>query len=446
MREEGRARRAFFAGGAFVGLYASLPVSSLAQKGAALMGLASTEPRIVGKSSAQLIAEAREKSSNIKGLYMTADVANDAGAGATRLRERIIRIADETEINGIVIDVKEVCGPDYNEERLRRLIDELKARGIWTIARIAAFKDASQIEAHPEWYLTRKNSKTVGGECNRKRHLVVKNAKLQASNTESQTAKDIFWRDKRGGYWLDPASAQARAYLLDFSKRMIDMGFDELQYDYIRFPSDGDVDAAIYPVWDKSMSKHEVLRSFFTFLRDGLKTHKPDIILSADLFGYVAAQGEDASIGQRLEDIGDAFDYISPMVYPSHYYSGFYTASDIGRGLKDVNYTFAQARANPNVVVERSLFFARDFLDGRLATSSRATTSPVGVRPSSVRLRPWLEDFFHDEDRAAGRPHGVDKIRMQIEAAERVEDHGWLLWNASNIYTEGALNPVLEKR
>ena len=224
------------------------------------------------------------------------------------------------------------------------------------------------------------------------------------------------------------------------------MGFDELQYDYIRFPSDGDVDAAIYPVWDKSMSKHEVLRSFFTFLRDGLKTHKPDIILSADLFGYVAAQGEDASIGQRLEDIGDAFDYISPMVYPSHYYSGFYTASDIGRGLKDVNYTFAQARANPNVVVERSLFFARDFLDGRLATSSRATTSPVGVRPSSVRLRPWLEDFFHDEDRAAGRPHGVDKIRMQIEAAERVEDHGWLLWNASNIYTEGALNPVLEKR
>ena len=432
---------AFLAGGVIVGLFLSVPFTSLTRKGAALVGLSEEASLPREKTAGERIAEAREKSARIKALYMTADVANDPGVGAKRLRERIIALAENTEINGIVIDVKEVCGPDYNEKNLKRLLSELKQKGIWTIARIVVLKDASQIEAHPEWYLTRKRKMQTGEECFRKRHLRAKPVGNQLPVTSNQS----LWQDKRGGWWLDPASPDARAYIAELSKRMIDFGFDELQFDYIRFPSDGDVEYALYPAWDKKTPKYAVLKSFFAFLHDNLKKHKPEIILSADLFGHVAAQREDLTIGQRLDDIGDAFDYVSFMVYPSHYYNGLYLLSDPGRGLPTVNYSFAQARANPDVVVERSLLSARDFLDGKIATSTPATSTPIevvidgGATEVGTRLRPWLEDFFHEEDKAAGRPYGAQKVRMQIDAAERVEDHGWLLWNAGNIYNEEAL-------
>ena len=234
---------------------------------------------------------------------------------------------------------------------------------------------------------------------------------------------------------------------------MIDLGFDELQFDYIRFPSDGDVQNAIYPAWNGKTQKYDVMKSFFEFLNKGLKAHKPDIILSADLFGYAAIRAGDVGIGQRLDDIGDNFDYISFMVYPSHYYSGFYMDEDIERNLPVVNLNRFQAREYPGVIIERSLLFARDFLDGKLATSSMTflptaatstatSTIDVVAEPaprSKARLRPWLEDFFHEDDAASGRPSGIKKVRLQIEAAERAEGHGWMLWNAANVYTEQAL-------
>jgi hypothetical protein len=121
------------------------------------------------------------------------------------------------------------------------------------------------------------------------------------------------------------------------------------------------------------------------------------------------------------------------------------------RNLPEVNFTFAEARKNPAVVVERSLRIARDFLDGKVsaATSSlmiASSTTPGAIKNlmsvSRVRIRPWLEDFFHEDDRAAGRPWGVEKVRLQVEGAEKVEQHGWLLWNAANVYTENSLTKV----
>lgn len=386
------------------------------------------------KTVEERIAWVRERSQNVKALYMTADVARADNLGGKSLRENIIALAERTEINGIVIDVKEVCGPDYDPESLRVLLESLHQKNIWTIARMTVFKDASQVEAHPEWYVTRNVSKPAGDECIRKRHLRAKPVGDQLSIASNQP----FWRDRRGGYWLDPASEGARRYILDFAREIVNLGFDELQFDYIRFPSDGDVKYAVYPSWDRRMPKYEVIRNFFEFLVANLKMHKPEIILSADLFGYVATHTEDAGIGQRLADVGDSFDYISFMVYPSHYYSGLSLAADPARNLSPVNLTASQARTHPDVVVERSLRFARDYLDGVHASSSATTTSLSALR-DSVRLRPWLEDFFHEEDRVAGRPFGAQKVRMQIDAAERVEKHGWLLWNAANVYTEGAL-------
>ncbi len=163
------------------------------------------------KTKEELIAEALEKSKDIRGLYMTGDVAFDQGVGATRRRNQIIKIAEETEINGIVIDVKEVCGPDYNETAAKKLIQELHEKNIWAIARIAAFKDPSQTEAHPEWYLKRAASKVTEDQCAHKRYLIEK-------NPQGKNSTIIFWRDRKGGYWLDPASEGTRQYLAEFAK------------------------------------------------------------------------------------------------------------------------------------------------------------------------------------------------------------------------------------
>lgn len=386
-------------------------------------------------SREERIQDALKRSENIKGLYMTADIAGDQSVPAARLRNEILRIADTTEVNGIVIDVKEVCGPDYNQKRLSKLLAELHGKNIWTIARIAVFKDASRIASHPEWYLKRDQQLPVTDQCYHKRHLRVK-PELQTANYQLPT---YFWQDKKGGYWLDPASKEARKYIADFSKDIIDLGFDELQFDYVRFPSDGYVENAIYPVWDGMLPKFSVIKSFFEFLNRELKAHKPEIVLSADLFGYIAIQAGDAGVGQRLEDLGDSFDYVSFMVYPSHYYHGLSLPEDAARNLPKISFTPHETRAHPDIVVERTLQIARDFFDGVSAAPAAATASAAAGKKSDVRLRPWLEDFFHEEDKAAGRPWGAEKVRLEIDAAERIEGHGWILWNAANIYTEEAL-------
>lgn len=404
------------------------------------------------KTKEELIAEALEKSSRVKGLYMTSDVANDQGAAGTRIRNNLVRLADTTEINGLVIDVKEACGVDYDKENLGKLLFELRQKSIWAIARIVVFSDSSRIDVNPEWYLTRKSPKKVGVSCYSKKHLRLKNPIGEKSNI-------VFWQDKAGRYWLDPAHPEAQSYVLKFSKEMIDLGFDELQYDYIRFPSDGDVENAIYPFWDKKRSQCIVMRDFFRYLNKNLKEYRPDIILSADLFGY-SSLGIDTGIGQCIESIEDNFDYVSFMVYPSHYYGGLRLTQDPSRNLPAINFNLSQARANPGEVVHRSLLWARDFFDGRNSTTTlgkigksasgfdeSATSSPnaselsnpATLPRSRVRLRPWLEDFFHEQDKSVGRPAYTEKVRLQIEAAEKVEEHGWMLWNAGNIYSEGAL-------
>lgn len=420
--------------GAVSYLPALIPVLSQSEAGLA----AKAEKQ---KTKEELIAEALERSSKVRGLYMTDSIANYA----LKRRAELVRLAEATEINAFVIDVKEVCGSEYDEKRLREFLAELKSKNIWPIARIVVLKDASQIKAHPEWYLTRKFPKVVGDECAKKKGLIAK----PVDNQLPVTGNQLFWQDKKGGYWLDPAHQGVREYITSFAKKMIDLGFPEIQFDYIRFPSDGDIEKASYPAWDGKSSKCAVMKGFFEYLNKDLKAYRPEIILSADFFGY-AALGIDTGIGQCIESFGDNFDYISFMLYDSHYYSGFRIPADPIRNLPGINFNVHEARKNPDIIVERSLNFARDYFDGRIdiprgmgTTSVATTTLKVLENPisrSRARLRPWLEDFFHDEDRKAERPYGETKVRMQIDAAERATPHGWMLWNAANRYTEAALS------
>lgn len=402
--------------------------------GALITNSGPDQAEISAKRMAERIREAKSRSSHVRGVYMTADVANDRGRAATKLRGDIISLLDETELNAVVIDVKETRGGAIITGETKELIRTLHEKNIWTIARIAVFKDSSQEKIRPDWYLKWKR----GG----------------------------IWRDNRGGSWLDPAAPEVWVYQLAVAKAASDAGFDEIQFDYIRFPSDGNVAAAVYPIFRPGQPKWGILRAFFGYLHENLKQYRPDLILSADLFGYVALQSADFGIGQRLEDVGENFDYVSLMVYPSHYYDGFQVAADPVRNLPALYYprptSIANVAANrPYDVVYRTLLIASDVLAGRtatatdqigkspqsrpgldengkIATSTVSPTSPISSAPKA-KLRPWLQDFDLGVDTARGVYYDAAKVRAQIEAAEDAGSSGWLLWNPTNVYTKEAL-------
>lgn len=367
---------------------------------------------------AQRIQAAEERSRQVRGLYMTSVIASDRGQAATRIRENVLSLLDETELNGLVIDVKETEGGLIITEALRELIRELHEKDVWVIARQAVFKDSSPEKTNAGWYL--------------------------------RCCHGRIWRDNRGGSWLDPASREVWAYQLAAAKAASDAGFDEIQFDYIRFPSDGDVTRIAYPVYDGKQPKYAVLREFFRYLHDGLKAYRPELVLSADLFGYVALESEDLGIGQRLVDVGENFDYVSLMVYPSHYYGGFEAAADPDRNLPAVAYPYRHAdparvaASHPYEVVYRSLLIADDILAGRATSSAPSATSTAPALPTSGRrakLRPWLQDFDLAVDSARGIRYDAAKVRAQIDAAEAAGASGWLVWSPDNIYTKEALKP-----
>lgn len=343
------------------------------------------------------IEKARKRSENVEGLYMNEFVANSKSIGATKIREDIKKLLFETELNAIVIDVKEAYGPNLPPS-LKKLIGEFKEKDIWVIARICVFRDSSLISEKPGPYL-----KTKNGD---------------------------FWKDYKGNYWLDPQSPEVRQYLVEFSKKVTDFGFDELQFDYIRFPSDGDLENIVYPVYDGKKEKWEVIREFMLNLSQELKSYQPEIILSVDLFGFVTTQHKEPVIGQRLEDAAQFFDYISPMLYPSHFYGGFEVKEDLKRGLSALYFPYesddiSQIVSNhPYEVVFRSILSAKDYLSGLSL---------------EVKIRPWLQDFSLKVDTERGIYYDAEKVKAQIRAAEQAGASGWLLWNPANIYTKEAL-------
>jgi hypothetical protein len=343
-----------------------------------------------------------EKGANAKGVYLNEFIANSNHSRAVAVRDEIESLLDETELNAVVIDIKEIGGP-YMPLSLKSYIEKLREKGVWVIARICVFRDSSLLDSHPEWYLKR----------------------------EKEDGSIEVWKDGGGGHWLDPKGSGVQNYIIDFSKKAIDFGFDELQFDYIRFPSDGDVESAVYPFYDKSREeRYRVIGDFFSELSLSLRNHNPEIILSVDLFGYVAAHRNSMEIGQRTYDAAQHFDYISYMLYPSHFYGGLQVSRDLKRGLPSMYLPYQSddlskvVSNNPYSVIARSIFIAVDYLDS------------IG---SKAKIRPWLQDFNISRDTERGIYYDSLKVREQILAAEESGADGWLLWNSSGRYTKEAL-------
>lgn len=319
-----------------------------------------------------------------KGIYSTVWTAR-----AKRIND-LIRIVGETEINSIVIDVKD--NSVYIDDYLINLVKMLREKNIYTIARIVFFQDGSQINIHPDWYF-KKNDGTL-------------------------------WQDNRHWYWLDPSNQETWAYNVAIAKQAIDAGFDEINFDYIRYPAftkDEDVD---FPPEDKIVVKSQVINEFAKYLTSELKNYDPNIKLSVDLFAYNMLRSDDLGIGQNFRELYDYFDYISPMIYPSHYISG--------------NFGFENPAEHPYEVVfgtiEKGKAQLRDKIIYEIGTSTLALVNPI-FEKDLKKLRPWLQDFN------IGAMYDGEMIRKEKQAVyDSGLTAGWLLWNPRNVYTEPALD------
>ncbi len=338
----------------------------------------------------------------VKGIYITTSTVG----WKTRFDE-LVALVGRTELNALVIDVKDYRGaiafaPQSEDLKpyaadpaplgnLAELTAPLKEKGIYLIARLFVFQDPIYAEANPAQAVQR----SYGG----------------------------LWRDYRGIPWLDPAARKVWQYNAAIAKEAFVGGFDEVQFDYIRFPSDGSLQTMSFPVWDRQKPKYEVMADFFTYLDNELRI-KNGMPISVDLFGLTMWQHDyDLNIGQRLRDSLPHFDFISPMVYPSHYPAGF-------NG-------YPNPAVRPYDVVYLNLLRGNELVDSLAAEDAARLADDSSVRP--VRLatfRPWIQDFD------LGAVYTADLVRAQMEAAEDGGASGWLLWNAANRYTESALLPA----
>ena len=319
----------------------------------------------------------------VKAVYISAWVA-----GSPKFRDSIIKIIDETEINAIVIDVKDSTGRVSFEmpnslikdsgsvekriANIRSLTDTLHKKNIYIIGRISVFQDPYMTKKNPSWSITKKSDGTV-------------------------------WKDRKGLSFLDPAKKEVHDYIVAIGKGAYDEGFDELNFDYIRYPSDGNMKDINYHL-KEGETRSDNIEKFFKYLSLEIKKDA-NIPMSADLFGLTTEVNDDMGIGQVWEKALPYFDYLSPMVYPSHYPAGH-------AGYKNPsNY--------PYEVINRAL-----------ASAVKKTTA-AGFDIS--KIRPWLQDFD------LGAVYTKEMVRAQIKA---VYDNGltsWMLWDPSNKYTPQAL-------
>ncbi len=325
-------------------------------------------------------------------------------AGTPSFRDSLVQFIEATELNAVVVDIKDFSGKisfptdnpalansvsdDCGAADMKDFVLRLHEKDIYVIGRITVFQDPHYTSVHPEAAVQKKS----GG----------------------------VWKDKKGLSFVDVGAKPFWDYMVELGKISYELGFDELNFDYIRFPSDGNMAEADY-TWSVGKSKAEALEEFYKYLTENLRP--TGAVLSADLFGYVTVHQDDLGIGQVLERGLPYFDYIYPMTYPSHYNNGF-------AGLKDVN-------SDPYKVVYTSLIqavareAATTTLQASLAfTPIASTTPPLYEKPQyRGKVVPWLQSFDYPVS------YTPEMVRAQIQATQDAGINSYLFWDAGNKYT-----------
>lgn len=328
----------------------------------------------------------------VRGLFLTGHGANSA-----RLREPVLKLLRESELNSLVINVKDDnghitykdtnvqialdAGANENQVDMRAFMETLREEQIYPIARIVVAKDQFVSKIKPEWFFQDKS----GG----------------------------VWKGKSETPWVDLRNQGYWDYLLEIAVEAIEIGFREIQFDYVRWPSGGDgsiKNIVNFPAANLTTEgpylRSDITAQFLAYAKEHLEPY--NVELSADTFGIMGTVYNEQSVGQHLETLlRSELDIVCPMIYPSHYWEGTY-------GLDNPN------RAPYEVVYQSSL----DHLERMQAMGSETI------------LRPWLQDFHHWED--PSYKYGVKQIHAQIKALQDLGIKEYLFWNAGNRYTEEA--------
>ena len=350
-------------------------------------GTAAVQVRAVGYGRQSLPADAELGSIKLTPLLPRTLYLTVYGIGAPFLRDPALEVIEKSKLNGFVIDVKGDRGlipyPSAVPEAakigalkvrtvpdLKEMVAGLKAKGLYLIARVVTFKDTLLATAHPEWAI-----KLGGG----------------------------LWRDREGLSWIDPYRREAWNYILSVAEEAAAAGFDEIQFDYIRFPD------AVGLVFAQPTDEASRVATIVAFLQEAKRRLTPyNVFLAMDSFGYVCWNQNDTGIGQRIEDIATVAEVISPMLYPSGFQFGI-------PGYRN-------PVQNPYEIVFKSLEECK----------RRTAGSPA-------RYRPWLQAFT--DYAFGGKYFGADEIGKQVKASRDAGTDGWMLWNPRNVYSTNDIKP-----
>jgi hypothetical protein len=312
----------------------------------------------------------------MRGIHVTMALASlkgkfDEYLGLTRegLNTIELDIKDENGEIGfrVAVPLARKIGAARTYYDAAKIVQRVRAKGVYLVGRLVVFEDPILASKRPTLAIH-----TAGGG---------------------------VWRNSAGLGWSNPYDKRVWKYNVDIAVAAAEAGFDEVQFDYIRFPTDGDLGTAVYP--GKQAEKRVVtLSRFLEYARSRLEPLGARI--SIDVFGLAATRN--MGLGQIPRKLARHLDAIYPMVYPSHYGPG-------ELGLADPN-------AQPGRTVALSL---RDFA--------------VQLTGLQTRLVPWLQDF------SLGREYSLEDVRLQILAARDASAEGYLLWNPSGVYSRGALSP-----
>jgi len=330
-----------------------------------------------GNFSAELRKLRTDRDAPIRGLYI-----NRFAAQSTKKMNKLLAIADSTEINAFVIDVKDEFGLNYNSPdpmvqknggtqtkvaNLKALVDSINKHGVLPIARIVVFKDSVTARLNP--------------------------------NSVIRKADGSPWRDHKGLTWVNPYSNAIWEYNFRIAEEMVKMGFGEVQFDYIRFPEPyKSLPAQVFPESngrDKPAALAEFLKAAKT------RIDKLGVRTTADIFGLTTTVGGALEVGQKWEPMVQSVDVVLPMVYPSHYPRG--------------SFGIPRPNAAPYEVVHTAI------------SRGRVRTEALGLK--GERVRPWLQAF------TLGPPkYGAAEIEAQKKAVYDSGYESWVLWHPGSSY------------
>ncbi len=330
----------------------------------------------------------------VKGIYVSSKMAGSA------TMQKIIDRIDATELNAVVIDILddqghieydmsgdligEIGSVEHTIPDIQGLMKTLKEHGIYTIARIVTFRDPYLEKVKPEWL--------------------------------NHNADGTIFHDNSGMTWIDPYNRDAWEYKIQVAEQCADAGFDEIQFDYVRFCTEKGMNSVVYPDAEtKGMGKTDIITEFIRFASDRLAAK--GVFMSADVFGTIIGSYVDTvSVGQDYPVMAGATDYMCPMIYPSHYGKG-----NFGLDVPDVH--------------------PYEAILGACNASKKDLSLEYQEGVHQAKVRPWLQGFTASY-LSEYIHYGAEEVRQEIQAVYDAGYDEWLIWNASNDYPWDAFLPA----